>query len=183
VILAADAGVALEWLSNVGDSEPDRDRALTLLTGVDDESVQLVQPAHFIAAVAAVLARAKPDGAEDDLLDLLSIECSTIEIPETYATALELSIRHQHHLFDTLYHAVALHVPGASLIAADRRCYDDKASGEGRIILLAETGRPTDRCARDRQRGRGGRRRYTKAVSVILKQPLGISLVRRRNVR
>ena len=132
-----DASVALKWFLHVADGEPDRDRALTLLTGVDDESIQLVQPAHFIAEVAAVLARAKPDVAEDDLLDLLNVECSTIETPETYATALDLSIRYQHHLFDTLYHAVALHVPGASLVTADRRYYD-KASGEGRIILLAE---------------------------------------------
>lgn len=137
MILVVDASVALKWFLNVSDSEPDRDRALTLLNGVDDESVQLVQPAHFIAEVAAVLARAKPDGAEDDLLDLMNIECSTIETPETYARALDLSIRYQHHLFDTLYHAVALEVPDASLITADRRYYD-KAGGEGRIILLAD---------------------------------------------
>ena len=137
MILVVDASVALKWLLQVPDSEPDRDRALTLLTGVDDGSIQLVQPAHFIAEVAAVLARANPDAAEANLLDLLNVECSTIETPETYATALELSIRYRHHLFDTLYHAVALHAPGASLITADRRYYD-KASGEGRIVLLAD---------------------------------------------
>ena len=137
MILVVDASVVLKWFLHVRDSEPDRDRALALLTGVDDDSVQLVQPPHFIAEVAAVLARAKPDGAEDDLLDLLSVECSTIETPETYATALELSIRYQHHLFDTLYHAVALHVPGASLVTADKRYYD-KANGVGRIALLKD---------------------------------------------
>jgi predicted nucleic acid-binding protein len=137
VILVVDASVALKWFLNVGESEPDRDRALTLLNGVDNESVQLVEPAHFIAEVAAVLARVKPDAAEDDLLDLLNIEYRTIETQETYARALELSIRYQHHPFDTLYHAVALDVPGASLVTADRRYYD-KAGGEGRIILLAD---------------------------------------------
>jgi len=137
VILVVDASVALKWFLHVTDSEPDRDRALTVLAGIDDESIQLVQPAHFIAEVAAVLAREKPDAAEDDLMDLLNVECSTIETPETYATALELSIRYQHHLFDTLYHAVALRVPGASLITADRR-YFGKAGGEGRIVLLAD---------------------------------------------
>ena len=137
MILVVDASVALKWFLQIPDSEPDSDRALALLTGIDDESVQLVQPAHFIAEVAAVLARAKPDTAEDDLLDLLNIEYSTIETPETYARALELSIRYGHHLFDTLYHAVALNVPGASLITADRRYYD-KANGEGQIILLAD---------------------------------------------
>ena len=61
MILVVDASVALKWFLNVGDGEPDRDQALTLLSCVDDERVQLVQPAHFIAEVAAVLARAKPD--------------------------------------------------------------------------------------------------------------------------
>ena len=137
MILVVDASVALKWFLNVGDSGPDRDRALTLLTCVDDQRVQLVQPAHFIAELAAVLARAKPDAAEDDLLDLLNIECSTIETAETYARALDLSIRYQHHLFDTLYHAVALEVPDASLITADRHYYD-RAGGEGRVALLAD---------------------------------------------
>ncbi len=137
MILVVDASVALKWFLNVPDCEPDRDRASTLLAGVDDATVQLVQPAHFIAEVAAVLARVKLDAAEDDLLDLLDVEFSTIETPEAYAAAMDLSIRYRHHLFDTLYHAGALCVPGASLITADRRYYD-KASGEGRIILLAD---------------------------------------------
>ena len=137
MILVVDASVALKWFLQVRDSEPDSDRALTLLKGVNDGAVELVQPAHFIAEVVAVLARLNPDGAKTDLLDLLDIESSAIETPEIYATALKLSIRYQHHLFDTLYHAVALHVPGASLITADRRYYD-KAGGEGRITLLAD---------------------------------------------
>jgi predicted nucleic acid-binding protein len=137
VILVVDASVALKWFLDVRDREPDRDRALALLNGVDDGGVQLVQPAHFIAEVAAVLARANPDGAEDDLLDLLNIEWDTIDTPETYATALGLSIRHRHHLFGTLYHAVALHVPDASFVTADRRYYE-KAGVEGRMILLAD---------------------------------------------
>ena len=137
MILVVDASVALKWFLNIRDDELDRDRALTLLHGIDDGSVQLVQPAHFIAEVAAVLARENPDGAEEGLLDLLNIEYSTIEAPEVYVTALELSIRHRHHLFDTLYHAVALHVADAKFITADRRYYE-KAGGEGRMILLSD---------------------------------------------
>lgn len=52
------------------------------------------------------------------------------------ATALDLTVRYQHHLFDTLYHAVALHTPGAVLITADERYYA-KARLEGQISLLA----------------------------------------------
>jgi predicted nucleic acid-binding protein len=141
VILTVDASVALKWFLHVQDAEPDHERALTLLRDISDGSVQLAQPAHFIAEVAAVLARAKPNGALDDLLDLLDVECDIVETPETYATALSLSVRYQHHLFDTLYHAVALHTSGASLVTADQRYYD-KAQREGHISLLADWSRP-----------------------------------------
>lgn len=40
-------------------------------------------------------------------------------------------------LFDTLYHAAALHTPDATLVTADRT-YCNKARGEGRIVLLSE---------------------------------------------
>ena len=42
-----------------------------------------------------------------------------------------------HHLFDTLYHAVALCEPDANLITADER-YFLKASHKGKITLLRE---------------------------------------------
>lgn len=42
-----------------------------------------------------------------------------------------------HHLFDTLYHAVALDVAGAILVTADNR-YLRKAKQVGRICALHE---------------------------------------------
>ena len=60
-----------------------------------------------------------------------------VATPEVYATALDLSIRYRQHLFDSLYHAVALQVPGAPLVTADRRYYA-KAWREGRIVMLAD---------------------------------------------
>ena len=39
--------------------------------------------------------------------------------PATYDRALALAKRHKHHLFDTLYHALALSTPGALLVTAD----------------------------------------------------------------
>ncbi|MDZ4252797.1 MAG: type II toxin-antitoxin system VapC family toxin [Sulfuritalea sp.] len=135
--LTLDASVALKWFLKLRDDERDVDRALSLLTDIDGASIQLVQPAHFIAEVTAVLAREKPGEAQDDLLDLLNIERRTIDTTDIYATALELSIRFRQHLFDTLYHAVALHTAGATLITADRRYYD-QAHGAGQIALLAD---------------------------------------------
>ncbi len=67
----------------------------------------MLQPPHFVAEVAAVLGREKPDEAQDDLVDLLSAEHATVEDRGVYVAAIDLSIRLQHHLFDTLYHAVA----------------------------------------------------------------------------
>ncbi len=97
----------------------------------------MVQPEHFVAEVAAVLARLKPADAQDDLMDFLDINYRTLSSPETYATALDLALRHQHHLFDTLNHAVAPHTPGAVLVTPDERYYN-KARQEGQISLLAD---------------------------------------------
>jgi len=137
VIAVIDASVAIKWFLAFKPDEDHAGVALTILEAAVLGSIKLIQPPHFIAEVAAVLARTKPDEAQDDLLDLQNIERRTLDTPEIHATALELAIRHQHHLFDTLYHAVALHTPGATLITADRRYYD-KARTEGQIILLSD---------------------------------------------
>ncbi len=57
--------------------------------------------------------------------------------PEIYSTAIDLSARYRHHLFDTLYHAVALNTPGATLITADA-VYYRKTERSGRILLLKD---------------------------------------------
>lgn len=67
------------------------DLALKILEQAVLGPLQLVQPPHFLAEVAAVLARLKPDDASDDLLDLLNIERQTLDTPEMYATALKLA--------------------------------------------------------------------------------------------
>ncbi len=137
MIAVVDASVAIKWFLFIKPDENHADRALRILEEAVLGSLKLVQPPHFIAEIAAVLARTKPDEAQDDLLDLLNIERRTLDTPDIYATALELAIRHQHHLFDALYHAVALNTPGATLITADRRYYH-KAETEGRIVLLSD---------------------------------------------
>jgi predicted nucleic acid-binding protein len=137
VIAVVDASVAIKWFLAFKPDEDHADLALKILEEAVLGSVKLIQPPHFVAEVASVLARTKPDEAQDDLLDLQNIERRTLDTPEIHATALELAIRHHHHLFDTLYHAVALHTPGATLITADQRYYA-KARTEGQIILLAD---------------------------------------------
>lgn len=91
---------------------------------VEAGEIQLHQPPHFIAEVIGVIARICPEEAPDILNDLLYTEMRREEDSEIYATATKLSIRLNHHLFDTLYHTTALHTPEAVYLTADRRYYD-----------------------------------------------------------
>ena len=137
MIAVVDASVAVKWFLRGHPDEQHTDLALRLLEQSVLGLLPMVQPGHFVAEVAAVLARLNPTGAQDDLFDLLDIRYRTLTSPETYATALDLAMRHQHHLFDTLYHAVALSIPGAVLVTADHR-YFVKAQHLGQIAWLAD---------------------------------------------
>jgi predicted nucleic acid-binding protein len=137
LIAVVDASVAVKWFLLDRPTEQHAGLALQILEHSVLGVLPLVQPPHFVAEVCAVLARLKPAGAQDDLSDLLDIRYRTHATPETYVTALDLAIRYQHHVFDTLYHAVALHTPGAVLITADERYYN-KARSEGQMTLLAD---------------------------------------------
>lgn len=130
-----DASVAIKWFFQT--DEDDLESAIALLRANRDGEVVFFQPPHFIAEVAAVLARKKPNEAQEDLSDLLNFDLQWVENSRVYATACDLAIRLNHHLFDTLYHAVALHAPDATLITADRR-YFDKAQSIGQILWLGD---------------------------------------------
>lgn len=136
MIVVVDASVALKWFFRLRDDEADMDRALLLLSDIDAGRAHMVQPPHFLAEMGAVLAREKPVEAQADLGDLLLIDSSYSDDPAIYVTAVDLACRLGHHMFDTLYHAAALHMPGATLVTADRRYYD-KARNVGQITLLS----------------------------------------------
>ena len=51
--------------------------------------------------------------------------------------AIDLARQLDHPLFDTLYHALALATPGATLVTADSR-YFDKARHLGQIAWLPD---------------------------------------------
>ena len=97
----------------------------------------MVQPPHFLAEVAAVLARKAPETARENLFDLQLLEWESVESPAIHAMAIDLSIDLRHHLFDTLYHATAMHTEGATLITADDSYYA-KARRRRRIIRLQD---------------------------------------------
>lgn len=137
MILVVDASVGVKWFLRFERDEDNADIALTILEQSVLGAFQLIQPPHFFAEVAGVLARLAPDSAQDDLFDLLNIDYRILDISSVYATALSLAIRYRHHLFDTIYHAVALNTPGSCLITADK-IYYDKARTEGQVQLLSD---------------------------------------------
>ena len=132
-----DASVALKWFLRFRAEEDHVPQAIALLEQTLSGAADAVQPPHFYAEMAAVLARVKPDTAGEDMADLLRLDFQVAEGPELYALAIDLSGRYGHHLFDTLYHALALLQPEATLVTADRR-YFFKAQGQGRILLLED---------------------------------------------
>lgn len=137
MIIVADASVALKWFFRTRADEADVGPALVLLEGVADGRVALLEPPHFVAEVIAVLAREAPHSAAASLRDLLAIEMRIEAEAPVYERALTLAARHKHHLFDTLYHALALCTPGAVLVTADE-AYWRKARSEGAIMRVAD---------------------------------------------
>lgn len=135
-LIVADASVVMKWLLPSLEQEPDSDRAATLMSEVSDGTVDLIQPPHWLAEVAAVLARLSPATVNDDVGGLYAMELSVLDTPEVYLKACELAGTLGQHVFDTLYHAVALLTPGATLVTADERYYR-RAVGHGSIMLLA----------------------------------------------
>ena len=110
---------------------------MQVLRGIDGDHLQLIQPPHFFAEVAAVLARVTPSRVRENLRDLWRIKWQVEDSPSIYQLGAELSIELQHHLFDTLYHAIAIHTEASTLITADDRYYS-KAQGLGRIQKFAD---------------------------------------------
>jgi predicted nucleic acid-binding protein len=137
VKLVVDASVVVKWLIADPEQEDDLDLAFDLMDAVGSGEVQLVQPMHWLAEVAGVLARTNPETLEDDILWLYELELDVADTLAIYQRAGNLAVTLTHHFFDTLYHAVALETDGATLVTADTR-YLKKARPLGRIVHLSE---------------------------------------------
>ena len=135
--VVADASVVVKWLLPVRDEEGDLEQALDLLRAVRSDTVTLYEPPHWLAEAAAVVSRLSPATAEEDIADLYAMSVRVVDAERVYLAACRLSRDLDHHLFDTLYHAVALSVDDAVLVTADER-YFAKAAGRGRMFLLRD---------------------------------------------
>jgi predicted nucleic acid-binding protein len=140
--LVADASIIVKWLLPEREGEDDLPAALDLLAAFRDGVVTLIEPPHWLAEVAAVLTRLSPLTAADDITDLYRLDIPVHDSPHAYLTACDLARELDHHLFDTLYHAVALEEEQALLVTADVRYYE-KAAARGSIALLSEWALPS----------------------------------------
>lgn len=136
-IVVVDASVIVKWLIPQKDDVNDIEQAFAVLEGIKSRKIEIWQPPHWLAEVAAVVTRLVPQSADKDIRDLCEMKFPVIETPEIYRHASGLSRSLGHHLFDTLYHATALNLGDAYLITADEK-YHGKAADHGHILLLTD---------------------------------------------
>jgi predicted nucleic acid-binding protein len=134
--LALDASVCLKWFLHERGDEPDSDAALDLHGRALSKRIALVQPTIWRAEVASGLARLLPVRALMDVDDLMRIEAAIVDDTDSLLRAAQMAIDLRHHLFDTIYHAVAIE-HGIDLVTADEHYYR-KARRLGNIVLLRD---------------------------------------------
>jgi predicted nucleic acid-binding protein len=135
--LAVDASVALKWVFPHRDGESDVEQALVVLERIRHGRVAVVQPPHWLVEVAAVVSRLEPRRAPAVVSLLHAMEFPVADGVEIYQTACALAVRLRQHVFDTLYHAVALSQPDGVLVTADEQYYRP-AIAAGRVTLLRD---------------------------------------------
>lgn len=133
--VVVDASVVVKWILPDSEREAETGDALALLRAVRAADVEPIQPPHWLAEVAAVLARLRPEVADSTLGLLDALELPVADDLAIYRRATRLAADLGHHLFDTLYHAVALE-RGALLVTADAH-YRRKALRFGAITDLS----------------------------------------------
>ena len=134
--LVVDASVAVKWFLGSSSEEAHLAQAEAVAAAIGLSETELLAPGHWVAEVIAVLARIDPTAVDDALLFLHDMKPNVIQGVTVLKRAADLSIALNHHLFDTLYHAVALE-EGATLVTADA-AYFAKAKDLGSVELLAD---------------------------------------------
>jgi predicted nucleic acid-binding protein len=136
-VVVVDASVIVKWLLPEEAQEDDTDAALSILADFRNGKLLLREPPHWLAEVTGVLTRLCPGTVDRDITDLHAMNVEVVSSVDVYRQASRLARSLNQHLFDTLYHAVALATPGSTLITADHR-YFRKAASRGALTLLAQ---------------------------------------------
>ncbi len=134
--LVVDASVTLKWFLRGRPDELLVAEAEAVAATIGRSETELFAPIHWMAEVISVLARIEPNVIDDALVLLDDMRPTVVHGVPVLKRAAELSIALNHHLFDTLYHAVALE-EGATLLTADE-VYFSKAKDLGAARLLRE---------------------------------------------
>jgi predicted nucleic acid-binding protein len=132
-----DASVSIKWERRDPEAEAHTGRAMVLLKQIASGDCRMFQPPHWLIEMAGVLARQPGTQPMSFIADLIDIGFVTVDDLGIVASAIELSQDLQHHLFDTLYHAVALAKADRVLVTADETYYR-KAVSRGQIMRLAD---------------------------------------------
>ena len=137
MIAVIDASVVIKWLLQDPEREAGTDTATQLMELVTNGDQPVLQPAHWLVEVGAVLARKSPGTAADDIEMLTALELPRTDDPQMLRRGVELAMELKQHFFDTYYHGVALETPDCILITADER-YLRVARAKGSIVNLME---------------------------------------------
>jgi predicted nucleic acid-binding protein len=132
-----DASVIIKWVFADRAEESHSFQALHILQLIKESRLAVAQPPHWLAEVAAVIARLDPSRARRAVSLLYALELPIVTDVEVYQRACGLSTSLAQHVFDTLYHAVALHESEAMLVTADDRYYRG-AHHIGQIVRLKD---------------------------------------------
>jgi len=132
-----DASVNVKWFLKDAENEADISIALEILEALRNDKIMVLQPIHWLIEVAAVITRLRPNHAENVISLLYTMELPVCNNPVVFNVACRLAKTYHHHLFDTLYHAVALSQDNATLVTADLT-YLKKVRDEGKIIPLSD---------------------------------------------
>ena len=132
--VVVDASVAVKWVLPDPTVELDADQAAALLAKIRSGELLPLQPPHWLAEVAAVITRLHPRVARRAIELLDALELPITDEVEIFIRASAIAEQLRRHVFDTLYHAVALE-HGATLITADDD-YLRKARKLGHAIRL-----------------------------------------------
>ncbi|HEY2677424.1 MAG TPA: type II toxin-antitoxin system VapC family toxin, partial [Steroidobacteraceae bacterium] len=95
-----DASVILKWLLEDPAREPDTDKATAAVQAVIDRRAELLQPVHWLAEVAAILARLSPQTALEDVELLASLQWPVSDEPSVIRRATALAMETGQHVFD-----------------------------------------------------------------------------------
>jgi predicted nucleic acid-binding protein len=134
VILVVDASVAVKWTLPEASTEAHTQEALAVLATIRTGRASFVQPPHWLLEIAAVVVRLRPEFVDEILAFLDVLRVSIADEIHVLRRAARLARELDHHLFDTLYHAVALEHDGL-LVTADH-VYARKAAHLGNMIEL-----------------------------------------------